>query len=136
MPIRNQHKLLMLLAGIALSACTTTAADLTVQSKFAYPNGDYTYLGHIQAEKKYMTTSFTAPEMTRDVFLDLQKQALAQQSGADMVVNYAISSSITTVPPIPVTWTTFRLDGTAIKVLNVGKQDYNNGPIPSPTRVQ
>ncbi|MGD0108462.1 MAG: hypothetical protein ABSC06_31145, partial [Rhodopila sp.] len=70
------------------------------------------------------------------VFLDLQQQALSSQPGADFVVNYVISSSVTQVPPIPVSWTTFCLEGTAIKFLEVGGQKYSGDLIPSPTRTK
>ncbi len=135
--IQNRHitvRTSALLCLLATSSCNTATSDLDIQSKFSYPNGDYSSLGHVSAENKYFTTSFTAPVMTREVFLDLQQKALAQEPGADFVVNYVITSSVTQVPPIPVSWTTFKLEGTAIKVVEVGGQRYNGSSIPSPTR--
>jgi hypothetical protein len=127
---------LVTLCTLVVVSCTSASNDLDLQSKFSYPNGDYTSLGHVSAEKKYVTASFGAPEMTREVFLDLQQQALSSQPGADFVVNYVISSSVTQVPPIPVSWTTFCLEGTAIKFLEVGGQKYSGDLIPSPTRTK
>lgn len=125
-----------LILPLMASSCTNASNDLDIQSKFAYPNGDYTSLGHVSAEKKYFSTSFTAPVMTRQVFLDLQQQALAQQPGAEFVVNYVVSSSVVQVPLIPAQWTTFRLEGTALKVVEVGKQTYSDANIPSQTRTR
>jgi hypothetical protein len=125
-----------LLLPLMTSSCTSTSNELDIQSKFAYPNGDYTSLGHVSAEKKYFSSSFTAPVMTREVFLDLQQQALAKQPGADFLVNYVVSSSVVQVSPIPVQWTTFRLEGTALKVVEVGGQKYSDTSISSPTRTK
>jgi hypothetical protein len=127
---------LVLLLPFAAVACSSTSNDLNVQSKFAYPNGDYTFLGHVTAEKKVFSSSFNAPVMSREVFLDLQKQALAQQPGADFIVNYVVSSTTTQVPPLPIEWSTFKLEGTALKVVEVGRQKYDGGGIPTQTRTQ
>jgi hypothetical protein len=133
-PVTNRS--LLLTISLGLLGCTNTADHLSIQSKFAYPNGDYSSLGHVGAEKRYMTLSFSAPEMNREIFPDLQQRALATKPGADFVVDYFISSTVTSIPPIPVSWTTFRLDGTAIKLTELGEQQYRNGVVPSPTRTK
>ncbi|HEY0183409.1 MAG TPA: hypothetical protein VGC09_11430 [Rhodopila sp.] len=125
-----------LLTALLATSCTSASSDLDIQSKFAYPNGDYTMLGTVSAQKTYTTTSFSGPVMTREVFLDLQQAALAKQPGADFVVNYVVSSTVTQVPPIPVAWTTFRLEGTALKVVEVGGQKYSDSNVLSPTRTK
>jgi hypothetical protein len=132
----RSYRTYLFLGVIAVSGCTTKSDDLVVQSKFAYSNGDYTYMGHVEATKKYTTSSFNVPEMTAEVFHQLEQQALTHQSGADFIVNYLISSSVTSVPLIPISWTTFRLDGTAVKGLKVGQQNYSDQGIPSPTRTR
>jgi hypothetical protein len=115
-----------------LAGCTTSANLLSQQSKFAYPSGDYSFLGRVSAEKK-STRLFMAPEMGQEEFQELQRQALASKAGADMMVDYLVSSDVTQVPfqilPI-VTFTTFRVEGTAIHFIELGRQQFRDSTVP------
>jgi hypothetical protein len=119
-----------------LAGCTTSANLLSQQTKFAYPSGDYSSLGRVSAEKKY-TRLFSAPEMGQEEFQELQQQALAAKLGADMLVDYLVSSDVTQVPfqflPI-VTFTTFRLEGTAMHFIELGRQQFRDSAVPPRSR--
>jgi hypothetical protein len=120
------------LGTILLTGCSTKIDELNIQSKFSYPNGDYAAVGHAHSEVS-STSVFNTPEMTREVFQELQQQALAQNGGADDLIDYIVSAKTTNI--FIVNTTTFSLDGTAIKVKNLDGQLYQNGaPILSPTR--
>jgi len=127
------------LFGMALLAgCTTSSNMLSPQTKFAYANGDYTPIGHASAERKY-TRFFSAPEMGREEFLELERQALASKPGADLLVDYLVSSDVTQVPfsilPI-VTFTTFRVEGTAMRFTQLGNQQFRAAPASPPARAR
>jgi len=121
-----------LLGAILISACTTKASDLVTQDRFAFPQGDYEHRGHVFSERKY-TKFLTAPEFTREVFLDLQQDALSRQPDADIIVNYLISSSVFQPPLVPFYMATFRLEGDAMKLVESGGQIYHNSPNSSPS---
>ena len=113
------------LGSLLLAGCSSKVDDLELQSKFTYPNGDYAAIGHAHAEMQSITF-FTAPIMTREVFQTLHQQALTQNGGADDLVDYIVSAKTTSL--LFATQTTFSLDGTAIKITNLGGQIYNNAP--------
>lgn len=128
----------LLVGFFTLVGCSMNTSLLSTQANFAYPNGDYEYLGRSVAEKKYVRL-FSAPVMNRETFLDLQQQALASQSGADMMVDYAISTNVVAFPylylPV-VSLTTFHLEGTALRLREVGRQQFQDGTVPSQTRTR
>jgi hypothetical protein len=129
---RRAGRLGIFAAVLVLTGCTTSANLLSQQSKLAYPNGDYEFLGRVSAEKKY-TRLFAAPEMGQEEFQELQRQALASKPGADMMVDYLVSSDVTQVPfqilPI-ITFTTFRVEGTAIHFIELGRQQFRDSVVP------
>lgn len=115
----------LLLAGLLLAGCTTSSNILTVQSKYAYPNGDYEMLGRASAEAKH-TRFLSAPVMDREAFLQLEQQALASKPGADLLVDYLVSSDVTQLPLLSLA--TFRLEGTAVRFRELGGQSYRDAP--------
>jgi hypothetical protein len=129
---RSALRFAVLTAVPMLVGCTTSANLLSQQTKFAYPSGDYGSLGRVSAEKKY-TRFFSAPEMGQEEFQELQQQALASKPGADMLVDYLVSSDVTQVPfqflPI-VTFTTFRVEGTAMHFVELGRQQFRDPAAP------
>jgi hypothetical protein len=141
--IMNRSKLVLrgipsLLGILALAGCTTSASVLTVQSRFAYPNGDYASLGQAVAERSYVRVLF-APVMDREIFVELEQQALATRPGADLMVDYMVASDVFAMPAVflpLVTYTTFRLEGTAIRFRELGRQELGAGALPAPTRAR
>jgi hypothetical protein len=124
---------------LLIAGCSTSSNILAVQEKYTYPNGDYAPLGHISAETKY-TKLLVAPVMGREEFLNLEQKALASRPGADLIVDYLVSSNVLIVPaaflPI-VTFTTFRLEGTAAQFRELGQQRYRDGnAVPGPAKGQ
>lgn len=124
-----------------LAGCTTSANVLSQQSRFAYPNGNFAPQGYAAAERKY-TRFFTAPEMGPLEFQELEREALATKPGADLLVDYLVESKVTQVPfqflPI-VTFTTFRVEGTAMRFTELGRQQFRDapaGPAPAPAPVR
>lgn len=57
-------------AILTVCGCTTTSNTRTLQSKFSYPNGDYTPLGSVSAEKS-RTTFWNAAVMDKATFDEL-----------------------------------------------------------------
>jgi len=113
------------LAAVLLTGCGTSSNILTVQSNYTYPNGDYEMLGRAYAEQKH-TSVFSAKVMDREAFLSLQQQALATKPGADFLVDYLISTEVTQLPVL--TLATFKLEGTAVRFRELGRQNYRDAP--------
>lgn len=137
--MRTARCLVALSATAWLAGCTTSGNLLSQQSRFAYPNGDYQALGRVSATRKY-TRLFTAPEMGAVEFQDLERQALATKPGADLLVDYLVQSDVTQIPlqilPI-VTFTTFRVEGTAVHFTELGRQQFRDAPAaPQPVPAQ
>jgi hypothetical protein len=125
---------LAVITGLMVAGCTTSSNVLSQQSKFVYANGDYALQGRASAERKYIRL-FSAPEMGQAEFRDLERQALASKPGTDILVDYLVSSDVTQVPfqffPI-VTFTTFRVEGTAVRFVELGRQQFRDAT-PAPT---
>jgi hypothetical protein len=122
-----------LFGAALLTGCTTSSNLLSQQSRFAYSNGNYVPLGRVSAERKY-TKVFTSPVMGREEFLELESQALATKPSADLMVDYLVSSDVTQIPlpflPI-VTFTTFRVEGTALRFTELGRQQFRESQAPA-----
>jgi hypothetical protein len=121
---------LCLFSFSVLTGCSMNTSLLSIQDKFTYPNGDYESLGRATAKRSY-TRLFSAPVMTREVFRDLEQQALASQSGADVMVDYVISSNVIAIPYLylpAISITTFELEGTALRFRELGGQQFRNPP--------
>ena len=101
-----------------LSACTYKIADLELSSKYTFPQGDYAPVGHVHSEVT-ATSYFTTPVMTREIFQELQRKAL--EKGGDEVIDFTLRSSNTTFFYV-INHATFTMDGTAIKITQIGNQ--------------
>jgi hypothetical protein len=128
-----------LLSTALVGGCSVKTDDLAIQSKFTYPNGEYTSLGHVKSEKS--SVSFvTGPEFNREVFQELHQKALESQPNADAIVNYVLASEVTLIPMLPISFTTFYLEGTAIKLLEVkdrpSRTNVPTAPSPAPAPVK
>jgi len=125
-----------LVGASLLGGCTTSSNLLAVQAKYTYPGGDYEPRGYAVGEVKY-TRFFSAPVMDREVFLSLQQKALDSRPDSDLLVNYLVSSNVVMVPfnflPV-VSFTTFRVEGTAIKFRSLGVQQFRDTPAAVPNR--
>ena len=111
----------VVLVGITVSGCSTTAGGIRLQSHFAYPNSNVTPLGQVQVVKS--KGNFLVPwTAKKDDVTGLLKEALAQKPGADLLVDCTLDTKLTMMPIIPYYTTTVTLKGTAAK-MEVGEQD-------------
>jgi hypothetical protein len=109
------------IAITAIGGCAQTSSYRQLQSKFSFPNGDYVPLGNVSAEVS-RTTFWNAPLMDKASFDELTQAAL-RQKGGDILVDYVITADVTRVPLLPVAFTTFKIDGTAVRQVVIGRQE-------------
>jgi len=113
----------MALALAGVYGCSNTSSSRVLQNKFVFPNSDLTPLSTVHAEKSE-TSFLTAPPMDKAELDELTREAL-QQKGGDTLIDYVVSSEVTFIPPIPVYLTTVSLDGTAVRVVEIGRQQLH-----------
>ncbi len=114
-----------LLAFLPLTACTVAGGTrIAPESHFVYPNSNVQTLGPVNVTLQTPPTFFVPPA-SRSAETDqaLYRKALRQHQGADLIVDYVVSTEITMVPlpGIQVYLTKHELEGTAAKMV-VGKQ--------------
>ena len=113
----------ILMAAIS-AGCTIKFSELRPNSHFAYPNSNVEPLGAVSAETS-RTTVFVASTITKEMMDEVITKAL-KQKGADMLLNYKLTTEVTMYPlvvlPISIFTTTLRLEGTAAKQ-TIGKQE-------------
>ena len=104
-----------------LSGCTTTMGMIGDKSHFTYPNSNVEPLGTVSAEVS--KTSFLIPKsFDKEDIRQLFNQALIQKAGADVLINYRIDTKFTTIPVIPLIFSTVTISGTAAK-MTVGQKE-------------
>lgn len=120
--MKTPRYLCLFIAVLTLCGCTITNSTRVVQNKFAFPNSDLTPLGAVSAEESH--TSFLPPTLDKDVYDEMTQSAL-KQKGGDTLTDYVLTSS-STYPILPIIWfTTFKIDGTAVKVTQIGRQELH-----------
>lgn len=111
---------IILMFGSMLAACSMTAGGVGEKTHFSFPNSNVSPLGPVKVEKVKWSwifpRNFSAQEMK-----DMLNEALAQQAGADLVINYKTDVTVTVVPILNIIKTTFVLQGTAADMV-VGEQ--------------
>ena len=108
-----------------MTACTVAGGTrISPESHFVYPNSNVKTLGPVRASLQSPPTFFIPPATrTAETDQKLYRQALRQHQGADLIVDYVVSTEITMIPlpGIQVYITKHELEGTAAKMV-VGKQ--------------
>ena len=103
-----------------VSGCQTTVGHMVPNSQFAYPNSNVKMLGPVKAEIT-KTSWLIAPDLK---IADLRKcynDAMSKASGANILVNYRESTTLTIYPIIFVSSVKYTLEGDAAQ-MDVGKQ--------------
>ncbi|WP_347989658.1 hypothetical protein [Methylomonas sp. AM2-LC] len=115
-------RLLTVTSIVALSlfqiGCSSTHGTFEPTTHFAYPNSNVQPLGHISAEVKE-GMFLIPPKLTKEKVLKLMSDALAEQPGADTIINYRLDTTYTSYPFYYVQ--TVKLEGTAAK-MQVGEK--------------
>ena len=109
-------------AAILLSAtgCSTTLGRQVPNSQFAYPNSNVTALGPAQG-KVVKWSFFVPPDLTVADIRGAYNKALAQQQGANILINFKEDTTFTAFPIIMISAIEYKVDGTAAK-MEVGTQ--------------
>lgn len=106
-----------------ICACSASTSARVLQNKFAFPNSDLSPLGTVHAEAS-KTSFLTDSPMDKDRLDGLMRDAL-QQKGGDTLVDYVLTTQVVFLPPIPVYFMKYTLDGTAVKVVEIGRQELH-----------
>lgn len=124
---QSRYKLLLLtiLFGLVLSGCTAGMANrFQPASHFVHPNSNVKILGPVHVSlKSGISIMLPPPVRTAEMDKKLYQMALAQQSGADVIVDFVVTAKIT-MYPLYITFykVEYILDGMAAKKI-VGKQE-------------
>ncbi|MFN3077047.1 MAG: hypothetical protein ABT940_09255 [Alphaproteobacteria bacterium] len=113
-----------LAAALGLGACTQTMDTYAISSRFTYPNSDIQPVGRVTNEVSRVTF-FGAAIMDKEVFDELYTKA-AQKKGGDRVIDYIVTTEVTSYPVIPIVSTKFKLEGTVCKDVAIGRQKLTN----------
>ncbi len=108
---------------MVFSGCSTILGGFYEQTHFSYPNSNIKPLGHVKAALS-KTSVFIPPVVTEEDIRSLLNKALAQQSEADLIINYRTNTINTVyIPTLPIFWKTdVILEGTAVS-MEVGAQE-------------
>lgn len=104
------------------TGCAVTAGRFNTETHFSFPNSNVVPLGQVKSTMSRW--SFLFPKVTADDALGLMKEAIAQQSGADLVINYVLDTKTTIFPPF-IYITDIVLEGTAAR-MEIGEQDLRS----------
>jgi hypothetical protein len=101
------------------AGCSTTHGTFEPAAHFAYPNSNVQPMGHISATVREGMFLFP-PTLTKEKVLKLMSDALAQQPGADAIINYRLDTTYTMYPFYYVQ--NVKLEGSAVK-MQVGEKE-------------
>ena len=94
------------------------------ESHFVFPNSNVKALGPVRVKVKSPPTLFVPPPVrTAETDKQLYDMAMRQQQGADLLIDYVVTTKITLlpIPYVSVYLTEHELEGTAAKMV-IGKQ--------------
>ena len=113
--------LVVALCGLTCG-CSTTYGDTSIKSHFAFPNSNIQPLGEVTAIKS-KTSVFLPRQITHKDLVNATNEALAQKSGADLLINVKQDVTVTQIPlPILTIFVTkLKMSGTAAK-MEVGEK--------------
>ncbi len=119
--------LFLLIAFLTVCGCIASgcwggsSSTRVLQDKFAFPNSDLTPLGHVSAEVSH-TTFLVPPDLNKEAYDELSQEAL-KQKGGDTLTDSVVTSDTTCV--LLICSATFKVDGTAVKVVQLGRQELH-----------
>ncbi len=119
----KKSKIILLIAILIVSSgCTMNLGSYGTNSHFSYPNSNVSPMGHVKA-----TTSklgfIIFPSFNDGEIIKLTQDAIAQQPGADLLLNYTLDTKITSF--MIATKLEITIEGTAAK-MSVGSQKLQN----------
>lgn len=112
---------LLFLACVILSGCTYRYGRLQPNSQFPYANSNVTPLGHVHAEVK-TSSWFVYPKLGVDDIKGTYNDALRQQAGANILINFKEDTYTTSFAIIPYYQIRYVIDGEAAR-MDVGRQE-------------
>lgn len=116
----NKRLRLISLSSLLLAGWTYTyVGQLDPQTHYDYPNSNVYPLGHAAGQASE-TSFFTPPTVTSSLQYEAISKALEQQAGADLLVNSFHFVDITQLAFLPIYTVTYRVEGTAAKMPEVG----------------
>jgi hypothetical protein len=120
---RKTHKLRLaaaaLLLALAAGGCSTQFGSTITNHRFVYPNSNVRVLGPVKATVS--RTGFISATLPLNQVKETYEAALAQQSGANLLVNIKEDTTTTLIPIIPIVTITYTIEGDAA-VMEIGKQ--------------
>jgi len=119
-------KTLVVATILALSSlstgCTYNQGQYGPNSHFSYPNSNVVPLRQVKASTSKISL-IIFPSFDDAEIIQLVQDALAQQPGADLLLNFTLDTK--TISYIILTKTDITIEGTAAK-MNVGMQELKN----------
>jgi hypothetical protein len=113
----------LIVAALFLSGCTVgVGTRIEPASHFVYPNSNVTKLGPVSSSATGASLFVLPPMRSPELDRELYTRALAQQAGADTIVDYVVVSRVTMIPFLNIFVVTHELKGTAAKA-EVGRQE-------------
>lgn len=112
--------ILVLFFTFAFLGCSMKLGSFEPNSHFAFPNSNVTPLGQVSAEVS-RTSFFIAKVVDKEMLDEVLNKAL-KEKGGDVLINYKLTTTVTTFPIIPIIITSIRVDGTACK-MTIGRQE-------------
>jgi len=118
---RRSHFLAIVVAlAITLTGCTHSIGFFLPNSKFVYPNSNVEPLGNVYATESWTGLFFPQPLGVEEI--NYVMNTALRQKGADLLINYKMTVSVTTFPIIPIYITDLTVMGTAAK-MTIGRQE-------------
>ncbi len=105
-----------------IASCSINAGHFNTESHFSFPNSNVTPLG--QVKSTLSRWSFFSLPVEGDDALNLVNEAIAQKSGADLMLNYILDTKITMFP-LFIYKADMVVEGTAAK-MEIGEQELRN----------
>lgn len=113
----------MVIALLPLGGCTVAnIGKMGPQSHFDFPNSNVVELGPVKATVSG-PGGLKMPLPTSAVEEALFAEAKRQYPGSDLIVDYAYTMRIKTFPLFPIYWSTLEIEGTAARMVEIGRQD-------------
>jgi hypothetical protein len=112
--------LCLTMVAVGIGGCFVTSSTRALSSNFAFPNSDLVPIGPVSAETTHWSF-IMAPSLDKPEFDELVQDALREKSGGTLV-DYVIEVD-TFYPLLPlVYYSTFTINGTAVRVTQIGRQ--------------